>query len=63
MSINGGCAPSELAQTDLRMTALKLILSKEGTVTPYGVVYDNVFSPEESDLWKMRENADSRRDF
>ena len=23
------------------MTALKLILSKEGTVTPYGVVYDN----------------------
>ena len=34
MSINGGCAPSELAQTDLRMTALKLILSKEGTVTP-----------------------------
>lgn len=37
MSINGGCAPSELAQTDLRMTALKLILSKEGTVTPYGV--------------------------
>ena len=41
MSINGGCAPSELAQTDLRMTALKLILSKEGTVTPYGVVYDN----------------------
>lgn len=41
MSINGGCAPSELADTDLRMTALKLILSKEGTVTPYGVVYDN----------------------
>ena len=41
MSINGGCAPSELAQTDLRMTALKLILSKEGIVTPYGVVYDN----------------------
>lgn len=41
MSINGGCAPSELAQTDLRMTALKLILSKEGAVTPYGVVYDN----------------------
>lgn len=41
MAINGGCAPSELAQTDLRMTALKLILSKDGTVTPYGVVYDN----------------------
>ena len=32
---------SELADTNLRMTALKLILSKEGTVTPYGVVYDN----------------------
>ena len=39
MSINGGCTPSKLAQTDLRMKALKLILSKEGTVTPYGVVY------------------------
>ena len=41
VSINGGCLSSELANTDLRMTALKLILSKEGTVTPYGVVYDN----------------------
>ena len=41
VSINGGCLSSELADTDLRMTALKLILSKEGTVTPYGVVYDN----------------------
>lgn len=41
VSINGGCFSSELADTDLRMTALKLILSKEGTVTPYGVVYDN----------------------
>ena len=41
VSINGGCFSSELADTDLRVTALKLILSKEGTVTPYGVVYDN----------------------
>lgn len=41
MAINDGCEPSELANTDLRATALKLILSKEGTVTPYGVVYDN----------------------
>ena len=41
VSINGGCLSSELADTNLRMTALKLILSKEGTVTPYGVVYDN----------------------
>lgn len=41
VSINGGCLSSELADTDLRMTALKLILSKDGTVTPYGVVYDN----------------------
>lgn len=39
VSINGGCLSSELADTDLRMTALKLILSKDGTVTPYGVVY------------------------
>lgn len=41
VTINGGCLSSELADTDLRMTALKLILSKDGTVTPYGVVYDN----------------------
>ncbi len=41
VSINGGCLSSELADADLRMTALKLILSKDGTVTPYGVVYDN----------------------
>ena len=34
VSINGGCLSSELADTNLRMTALKLILSKEGTVTP-----------------------------
>lgn len=42
MTINGGCAAAEaLENTDGRMIALKLILSKEGTVTPYGVVYDN----------------------
>ena len=47
VSINGGCLSSELADTDLRMTALKLILSKDGTVTPYGVVYDNGLKLEE----------------
>ena len=47
VSINGGCLSSELADTNLRMTALKLILSKEGTVTPYGVVYDNGLKLEE----------------
>ena len=47
VSINGGCLSSELADTDLRMTALKRILSKDGTVTPYGVVYDNGLKLEE----------------
>lgn len=47
VSINGGCLSSELADTDLRMTALKLIMSKDGTVTPYGVVYDNGLKLEE----------------
>lgn len=47
VSINGGCLSSELADADLRMTALKLILSKDGTVTPYGVVYDNGLKLEE----------------
>lgn len=42
MNLNGGCMPTaELDNADTRMAALKLILHEEGTVTPYGVVYDN----------------------
>ena len=42
LELNGGCASmEELAQMDVRRTALELILNGEGAVTPYGVVYDN----------------------
>ena len=42
MNLNGGCALSrELEDLNGRETALMLISGGEGTVTPYGVVYDN----------------------
>jgi hypothetical protein len=42
MTVNGGAiSPEELDQADNKMTALSLILHHAGTVTPYGVVYDN----------------------
>ncbi len=42
MNLNGGCALSrELEDLNGRETALMLISGDEGTVTPYGVVYDN----------------------
>lgn len=42
LNLNGGSMPTaELDRADGRKTALELILNKEGTVTPYGVVYDN----------------------
>lgn len=42
ITINGGAISTEaLEQADNKMTALSLILNKSGTVTPYGVVYDN----------------------
>lgn len=42
MNLNGGCAVSEeLANLDGLETALLLIDSGAGVVTPYGVVYDN----------------------
>lgn len=42
MNLNGGCASVKaLEELDGRETALMLIASGEGTVTPYGVVYDN----------------------
>ena len=43
MNLHGGCASmEELEQIDGVETALLLISENEGTVTPYGVVYDNV---------------------
>ena len=42
INLNGGCMPTaELDSADGRAVALELILHGEGTVTPYGVVYDN----------------------
>lgn len=42
MNLNGGCALSrEMEDLNGHETALTLIASGEGTVTPYGVVYDN----------------------
>lgn len=39
---HGGCIPTEeYSQLDKKAEALKLILSGDGSVTPYGVVYDN----------------------
>lgn len=42
MNLNGGCASvQELENLDGYETALQLIGSGAGTVTPYGVIYDN----------------------
>lgn len=42
MNLHGGCASmEELEQLDGAEIALLLISENEGTVTPYGVVYDN----------------------
>ena len=42
MNLNGGAMPIDgYKNLDGRAEALKLILNEEGTVTPYGVVYDN----------------------
>ena len=42
LALNGGCAvTAEWESLDARNTALNLILNEHGTVTPYGVVYDN----------------------
>ncbi len=49
MTLEGGCASEEeLEQVDGRAAALKLILNKHGTITPYGVVYDNGMELEKS---------------
>ena len=42
LTVNGGHMPvDEPARVDGRMEALKLILNERGTITPYGVVYNN----------------------
>ncbi len=42
LTINGGAMPAaEYGQVDGRMAALDLLQNKAGTITPYGVVYDN----------------------
>lgn len=42
MTVNGGCCSVEvLEKAEGKAVALQLIRSQEGTVTPYGVVYDN----------------------
>jgi len=41
MTVNGGMSKDEFEQTDFRFEAMKLILNEKGTITPYGVVYDN----------------------
>ena len=42
LTLHGGHMPvDELEQVDGRAEALELILNEHGTVTPYGVVYDN----------------------
>lgn len=42
MNLNGGGMPAEeYAKIDGRAEALKLIHNEQGTITPYGVVYDN----------------------
>lgn len=42
MNINGGSMPLDKYKSlDGRQEALKLILNESGTITPYGVVYDN----------------------
>ena len=42
LALNGGCAgTAEWETLDAHNTALNLILNEHGTVTPYGVVYDN----------------------
>ncbi len=49
MDLNGGCASrEELEHLDGRKTALLLIASGAGVVTPYGVVYDNGMELEQA---------------
>ena len=49
LTVNGGhMSVDELARVDGRMAALELILNEPGTITPYGVVYDNGMELEQA---------------
>lgn len=41
MDLHGGLTEEELKSVDFRKTALTLLLTEEGKITPYGVLYDN----------------------
>jgi hypothetical protein len=41
MDLHGGLTEAEQKTVDFRKTALTLLLTEEGKITPYGVVYDN----------------------
>lgn len=48
MNLNGGAmATAELDKADGRAVAVNLIQNEMGSVTPYGVVYDNGMKPEQ----------------
>ena len=54
LNTHGGCASmEELEQLDGTETAILLMTDNEGTVTPYGVVYDNGMQMEQ--LYKEKE--------
>ena len=41
MNLHGGLTEDDLRTVDFHKTALSLLLNEEGTITPYGVVYEN----------------------
>ena len=41
MNLHGGLTEDELKTVDFQKTALSLLLNEKGTITPYGVVYEN----------------------
>lgn len=46
MNLQGGLTEEDLRTVDFHKTALALLLNEKGTVTPYGVVYENGMEPE-----------------
>ena len=41
MNLHGGLTEDDLKTVDFHKTALSLLLNEKGTITPYGVVYEN----------------------
>lgn len=41
MNLHGGLTEADLKTVDFHKTGLSLLLNEEGTITPYGVVYEN----------------------